>query len=58
MSDLVPALALDGLNESHPILQDVKNPNEISSLFDSISYSKVCSITYSSIYSNQDYAIL
>ena len=40
-SDFVDALSLDGLNESHPILQEVKNPDEINSLFDSISYSKV-----------------
>lgn len=40
----VSALTLDGLNESHPILQEVKNPDEISSLFDSISYDKVWSI--------------
>ncbi len=40
-SDLTEALHLDGLNESHPILQEVASPDEINSLFDSISYSKV-----------------
>lgn len=39
--DFTGALNLDGLNESHPILQTVGNPDEINSLFDSISYSKV-----------------
>ena len=36
------ALAEDSLNESHPILQEVSDPAEISALFDSISYDKVC----------------
>ena len=40
-SDFALALELDGLNESHPILQEVASPDEINSLFDSISYSKV-----------------
>lgn len=39
--DFVTALDLDGLNESHPIIQEVGNPDEINSLFDTISYSKV-----------------
>ena len=38
------ALKLDGLNESHPIVQEVGNPDEINSLFDEISYNKVMSI--------------
>ena len=41
VADLSTALSLDSLNESHPILQEVGNPDEINSLFDSISYSKV-----------------
>ena len=41
MSDLSLALGLDSLNESHPILQEVASPDEINSLFDTISYSKV-----------------
>ncbi len=39
--DLSSALELDALNESHPILQPVNNPDEIESLFDTISYAKV-----------------
>ena len=34
------ALSLDGLRNSHPIEQEVKNPAEVSQLFDAISYSK------------------
>jgi puromycin-sensitive aminopeptidase len=33
-------LSLDGLKNSHPIEQEVKNPAEIGELFDAISYSK------------------
>lgn len=40
--DFSVALTLDSLKESHPILQEVMNPDEISSLFDAISYQKVC----------------
>ena len=39
--DVTKALAADGLNESHPILQEVKDPAEINSLLDYITYSKV-----------------
>ena len=41
MDDVFTAFSADGLNESHPIVQTVSNPNEINALFDSISYSKV-----------------
>ena len=34
------AFSLDGLKNSHPIEQEVKNPAEVSQLFDAISYSK------------------
>jgi len=37
-------LSLDGLANSHPIEQAVKNPAEIGQLFDAISYSKGASI--------------
>ena len=37
-------LSLDGLANSHPIEQPVKNPAEIGQLFDAISYSKGASI--------------
>ena len=38
------ALSLDGLRNSHPIEQEVKNPAEVSQLFDAISYSKGASV--------------
>ncbi len=38
------ALILDGLKNSHPIEQPVKNPAEVNQLFDAISYSKGASI--------------
>ncbi len=38
------ALSLDGLKNSHPIEQEVKDPSEISQLFDAISYSKGASV--------------
>lgn len=36
------ALEDDSLNQTHAIIQEVSNPNEISALFDKISYNKVC----------------
>ena len=41
VKDLQIALALDGLNSSHPIITGATDPDEINSLFDSISYDKV-----------------
>ena len=38
------ALGLDGLKNSHPIEQEVKDPAEIGQLFDAISYSKGASV--------------
>jgi len=38
--DTNSALALDGLRNSHPIEQEVRDPAEIRELFDAISYSK------------------
>ena len=38
------ALSLDGLKNSHPIEQEVKDPAQVSELFDAISYSKGASI--------------
>ena len=35
------AMAMDQLHNSHPIMAEVKDPAEINSLFDSISYDKV-----------------
>ena len=39
-NDTNSGLSLDGLKNSHPIEQEVKNPAEIGQLFDAISYSK------------------
>ena len=39
--DLWNALTLDSLNSSHPIISGATDPDEISALFDSISYDKV-----------------
>ncbi len=44
MADTNSALSLDGLANSHPIEQEVRNPAEIGELFDAISYSKGASI--------------
>ena len=38
--DTTSALSLDGLKNSHPIEQEVRDPAEIGQLFDAISYSK------------------
>ena len=35
------AMTMDQLTNSHPIMADVKDPAQINSLFDSISYDKV-----------------
>ena len=47
ISDVFEAFSADGVNETHPIIQTVSNPDEINELFDSISYSKVCYISLS-----------
>jgi glutamyl aminopeptidase len=39
-NDLLPVLVLDRQESSHPIVQEVSNPNQIAELFDRISYSK------------------
>lgn len=41
-----PALALDALSSSHPISVDVVDPAEIEAIFDTISYSKVCKMSF------------
>ena len=38
--DLHPALALDSLGTSHPVLVPVDAPSEINEIFDGISYKK------------------
>jgi len=52
-SILQSALVADARLSSHPIVHDVKNPDEITSAFDEISYKKVrldYSMTTLSIY--------
>lgn len=44
VDDCQAGLKLDGLRSSHPIEVPVKNPAEISQIFDSISYSKGASV--------------
>ncbi|HLF04458.1 MAG TPA: M1 family metallopeptidase, partial [Dehalococcoidia bacterium] len=39
-ADTNRALSLDGLKNSHPVQQEVKDPAQVSELFDAISYSK------------------
>lgn len=41
ISDVFPVMVDDALLSSHPIIVDVSNPAEITSVFDGISYSKV-----------------
>jgi puromycin-sensitive aminopeptidase len=44
VSDVITGMGLDGLENSHPIEQEVKDPSEINQLFDAISYDKGASI--------------
>ncbi|MBI4312121.1 MAG: M1 family metallopeptidase [Chloroflexi bacterium] len=44
VSDVNGGMGLDGLENSHPIEQEVKDPSEINQLFDAISYDKGASI--------------
>lgn len=41
ISDVLPVMVDDALLSSHPIIVNVSSPAEITSVFDSISYSKV-----------------
>ncbi len=43
-ADIGPAMALDGLRNTHPIEAEIKHPDEINELFDAISYSKGAAI--------------
>lgn len=45
IDDLHPALILDASLTSHPIVQTVGHPDEITEIFDTISYSKVSLVT-------------
>lgn len=42
--DYAKALDLDGLKNTHPIEVEVHNPNQISEIFDTVSYSKGASV--------------
>ena len=42
--DLHPAMELDASAESHPIIQEVNDPDQITEIFDSITYKKGCSV--------------
>jgi glutamyl aminopeptidase len=44
VKDLQPVIKLDSLTSSHPIIQEVNNPDQITELFDSISYGKGSSV--------------
>lgn len=44
IKDLQGAMRMDALESSHPISVDVNHPDEISEMFDSISYLKGASI--------------
>uniref|UniRef100_A0ABM5GJS6 Aminopeptidase n=1 Tax=Pogona vitticeps TaxID=103695 RepID=A0ABM5GJS6_9SAUR len=44
IEDLFPVMKEDSLVSSHPIVVDVSTPDEITSVFDSVSYSKGASI--------------
>ena len=46
VEDLQPIMVTDADLSSHPIVVDVKNPDQINEVFDGISYSKVCVIYY------------
>lgn len=43
-TDLAAGLKSDALENTHPIVVDIHNPEEIRSAFDTISYSKGCSV--------------
>ena len=42
--DLHGVMRLDALDSSHPIIQEVNNPDQITEIFDTISYSKGSSV--------------
>ena len=43
VDDLQPIMVTDAGAASHPIIVDVRNPDQINEVFDGISYSKVSS---------------
>ncbi|MEX0934166.1 MAG: M1 family metallopeptidase, partial [Candidatus Saccharimonadales bacterium] len=46
VEDVLRALSLDGLSNSHPIEVEVKDPDEIDEIFDAISYSKGAAVIH------------
>ncbi|XP_017290340.1 glutamyl aminopeptidase [Kryptolebias marmoratus] len=44
INDVLPVMVTDGLVSSHPIIVNVSSPAEITSVFDTISYSKGASV--------------
>lgn len=44
VSDLFPVLIIDSSHATHPIVQNVSNPDQITEIFDTITYSKGASI--------------
>lgn len=56
ISDVLPVMVDDALLSSHPIIVNVSTPAEITSVFDSISYSKVSreNCTQSSFSTNEE----
>lgn len=42
ISEIQSVFVTDSKLSSHPIVQPVKNPDEITAIFDEISYQKVC----------------
>ena len=57
VEDLQPILVTDAGLSSHPIVVDVKNPDQINEVFDGISYSKVNIVCYIYIYMNIVYSV-
>ena len=53
---VVPALDLDALTTSHPVSVQVKDPNEILAIFDTISYKKVLILTATFTYFEKENA--
>lgn len=58
LNEIIGVMGVDALASSHPLSskeEDIMTPEDISQLFDSITYSKVqCSVLFSSNLSRQD----
>jgi aminopeptidase N len=42
----IPVMYDDGFESSHPVIYDIKNPDEIGQIFDSITYDKGSSLLF------------